>query len=86
MLGGIQIGNGTGAFGTLGCFVKRNAEDDWVSNRRLWLADATGNNGIFLGKLGLSLTSANPVADWPQCAPDKHGDFDTDLGYSHWES
>lgn len=40
LMGGIQIGNGTGSLGTLGCLAKRNAEDDWVilSNHHVMFA------------------------------------------------
>jgi hypothetical protein len=45
LMGGIQVGNGTGEVGTLGCLAKRNAEDDLVilSNHHVMFAgkDAT---------------------------------------------
>ncbi len=38
--GGIQIGNGSGSVGTLGCLAKRNDEEDWVvvSNHHVLMA------------------------------------------------
>ncbi len=42
-------------------------------------ANASGDNGIFWGKPGLSLATSNLNADMPTCSPDKHGGYDDDV-------
>jgi hypothetical protein len=42
-------------------------------------ADASGDNGIFWGKPGLSLEYDSLLSDLQPCAPDKHGGFDADI-------
>ncbi len=56
LVGGIQINNGAGGTGTLGCFAKRNTGNDWVglSNRHVMYAGYEFDATIEIAQPGFS--------------------------------